>query len=260
MDQTTRTYEYRRIAKPGDGDYQALKKKAGPLAATDEQRKSRTTHDQRFQMSGLMKEALSIEAEERRAIQERVDLEVAKIKEQAHAEGLTRGLEEGRAAGVQEAHAELRKEATTTLSQLQSLFEGFEGLKNRVFEENAQFVLGAMAQVCKRVILKELSTDQDYVLRLTRELIEKTGVRENIKILVSAETFKHYEVLQAGIKQVFSNLQNISIEPSDRVKAGGVIFESQWNSIDARLESQLQHLEASLLGHAVAAPAAGENA
>lgn len=239
-------YSFRNLKKPGQGDYQEVAKKFGHFAATDLERKSKTIHDSRFEMSPLLREPLSIEDEERKVISERVKKEVALLTEASRQEGFQQGLSEGRKEGSEKATAEMRQQASEILARLNSLVDSFEGAKQRIYEENEAFILETMAHLCRRVVLRELTGDKEYLPRIAKELIEKTGVRENLTLRIHPEDYKLVEQLQVGLQKTFGALKNLTIESSDEVGQGGCIFESEWNAINATLESQLAHLESAL--------------
>ncbi len=96
-------------------------------------------------------------------------------------------------------------------------------------------------------MLKELGQDRDYLVRLCTELIEKTGLRDNLRLKVSPMDLETAEMLKAGIQQRLGEMRNLSVEPSADV-AGGCILESQWGAIDARLDTQLDGVLQALGG------------
>src|SRR4051794_15717665 len=82
---TVRQFQFDRLKRAGEGEYEVVKQKYGALAATDPARASRTQKDRRFTLNPLLREPLSVEEEERRVIEEKVRARVAAVADEAKA-------------------------------------------------------------------------------------------------------------------------------------------------------------------------------
>jgi len=239
-------FSVKKIAKPGDHTYATLKSKYGPLASTDPDR-PRAATGARFSLNPLVKEPLSIEEEERRIIDEKVKVHVAAQSKQAKDAATQVGYKEGLKKGHEEAFKQFQQEGQERLKKLDQFLEQCEKAKEEVFLANERFLIELVFRIGKAIALKDLSVDNQYVLRLAKELIEKVGVRENITIRVNEEDYKSASMLREGLEKSFGILRNLNIEASERVKGGGCLVETEWHAIDASVETQLNSILNSLL-------------
>lgn len=246
-----REYEYNRIAKPGDGNYAATRRKYGPLAATDADRSYKQQKDSRFALNSLVRDPLSVEQEERRVIEEKVRSRIGALQEESKAEAAAVGYEDGLEKGYQEAYTRFQKEAADRMKSLDALLAVAEGAKEEIYRANERFLIEMVFRIAKMVLLREATTDREYLTRLTREIVERVGVRENIKIRVSPEDFETVGMLKEDLEKVFGTLTNLSVESAGNVGRGGCTVETDWNRIDATLEMQLKGVYEALFGEGV---------
>jgi len=242
-------FELPKLIEKGKGDYSNIKSKFGSLATTDQDWSERQQKDRRFSLSHLVSSHLAVDEEERRALEARVNLEVARLSEQAKADAAKAGYEDGLKRGHDEAYQKFLDEGKSKIARLEALVGELEGAKEDIFRTNERFLVDLIFKVSKMVLLKELSADKDYLLRLVRELIERVGVRENVTIKINPEELGSIGMLKEGLEKTFGALKNVNIEVSNQVKLGGCMLETEWNAIDASVETQLKGLYEGLLGN-----------
>ncbi|MCC7441680.1 MAG: hypothetical protein IT285_08605 [Bdellovibrionales bacterium] len=243
-----REFEMPKIQRAGEGDYSSVRRRFGSLAATDSERRERERKDSRFSVNPLLKEPLSIEEEERRAVEERVKARVsevsAKVREASHAEGYQAGLKQGH----DEAYARAATEAKQRIERFDAFLVACEQAKDEIFRANERFVVETVFRVARMVLLREAALDKDLVLRMAKGILERVGVRENIKIAIHPKDREMIDLLRSGLEDAIGKLQNLSIEVSEEVGEGGCTVETQWNAIDASIDTQLGNLHKALLG------------
>jgi flagellar assembly protein FliH len=241
-------FKFGQIEKSDSGDYAAIKARYGALASTDVERAERSQRDRRFMLNPLRKDPLSVEEEERRVIEakvrEKVDAIIGDVREKAIADGYAEGLRKGH----EDAFSKLREEGVSRLARFDSFLSEVESAKGDIFRANERFLIELIYKVARAILLKELSADKGYLLRLTRELIERIGLRENIHIRVNPEDVEIIGQLRDGLEGVFGVMKNLNIETSTQVKLGGCLIETEWNAIDASIETQLKGVLDAVIG------------
>lgn len=234
------------IKKEGDGDYQFVKSKYGPLAATDPERVERRQRDRRFSLNPLLRDPLSVEQEERRVIEEKVRVRVDTLADEVRAEAAAAGYQEGLEKGRQETLDKLRKDAAVSLEKFNQLVNEAENAKKEIFLANERFLVELIYRIGKMVLLKELTTDKEYLQRLAKELVYRLGARDNIKIKINPEDANTIDQLKDGLEKTYGQLNNLNIEISSQVERGGCKIETEWNAIDASVDTQLQEIYKAL--------------
>jgi flagellar assembly protein FliH len=241
-------FELPRLKKFGDGNYQVTRAKFGPLAATDVEREGVNRKDSRFSLNALVKQPLSIAQEELRVIEERVGEQVKAIEDEVKTRAMEFGFEEGKKKGYQDAFAKFERECAERIATFNQMLGELENAKSEIFRANEAFLVSLVFRISRMVMLKELSTDRDYIARLARDIIERVGLRENIKIGIHASESLTIENMKEQLEKQLGELKNLTIEVSPRVKLGGCMIETEFNAIDATIETQLQALQDSLTG------------
>lgn len=241
-------FEMSSIHQRDEREYSKVKAKFGPLAATDSERISRTQKDRRFSLNPLLREPLSVEEEERRVIDERVKEKIDALAEEATAKATEVGYNDGLKKGYEEAHEKFKSEGLEGLAKFDELVQAMNNAKADIFRANERFLIELVFRISKLVVLRELSVDSDYVLRLAKELINKSGVRDNITIKINPEDAHTMDQLREGVMKTYGQMQNLNIESSVQVKRGGCQIETEWNAIDASVEEQLEGIYKALVG------------
>jgi flagellar assembly protein FliH len=236
------------LKEKGQGNYSEVKAKYGAIAVTDSERDDRRQKDRRFSINPLLRDPLSIEEEERRIIGEKVRAKVEALADEAKAEASAVGYEEGLKQGYEDAYKKVAADGAVDLERFQSFVKEAENLKSEIFRANERFLVELMFRIARMILLKDLSVDREYLLRLAKELISRVGARDNITLKISSEEAKTIELLKEGLRKNFGTMNNLNIEVSTQVQRGGCQLETEWNAIDARVETQLEGIYRGLVG------------
>ncbi len=232
----------------GQGDYSVNKAKFGSLAATDTDGPVKSQRDRRFSINPLLRDPLSIEQEEKRVIEEKVKAQVEILTEEAKRKAAEVGYADGYKKGHDEAYKRFETEGAESLKTLESLMVEFANMKVDLFKANERFFIELVFRIGKMILLKELATDEQYILRLAKELITRVGLRDNITLRINSDDANTIDLLKEGLLKTFGQLPNLNIEASDQVKRGECVVETQWNTIDASIEKQLEGVHNALIG------------
>lgn len=204
--------------------------------------------DSRFSIHQLARGPLSIEDEEKRVIEERVRARVGAVAEEAKARAADVGYQDGLKRGHEEAYRRFQAEGAERLAKLEGLLQSFERAKTEIFHANERFLVELVYRIGRMVLLRELTADRDYVLRVARDLIERVGIRENIKVRISPADAESIGMLKEGLEKSLGELKNLNIEVSKDMPYGGCRVETEWNAIDASIQTQLESMRETLVG------------
>jgi len=160
-------------------------------------------------------------------------------------EGFGRGKEEGLKRGLDEAKErldeerkrlfkEVEEEKEKALGRLRGLLEGLEEEINRAVLSLDKGVLKLSLKIAQKLLLKEVKTDQELLLRIIREALQY--IAEGIEVVVRLNP-EDYRFLEEN-KVLLPRNYRFKILPDEGVKRGGAILESQMGVIDATLEKR----------------------
>ena len=215
-------------------------------ATAQEQRQVRK--DSRFMVDPLLKNKVSVDEEKKRQSEENVRLQVETRAKKAEEEGRALGYETGLKQGHEDATQAFQTKADQMVAEIEAFTASCESKKDEIFRANERYLIELIYRMGKMVVLKELSTDPEYLLTLVRTLVEKVGAKDNIRLLLNPADLLKISELKAGLEKSFGKLKNVTFETSSLVEGGGCVLETDWNALDASVETQLQAFRQALIG------------
>lgn len=199
-----------------------------------------------FRVDKMVSEYVGIDQIEKESQQREVAAEAIKlsreVQENAYKEAYALGLKEGKEA----AFAEEKERIASEMNSFKELIDEIKVIKTDLIKSNEAQIAKLCFYMAKRLLMKEIEVDEEYVKTLIARTVEMVQSEEELTIRVSEkdkiwieenrETFLKELDLHAGTK----------IEDDSSVSPGGVIIESNHGVIDATVEQRLEKLEAVL--------------
>jgi flagellar assembly protein FliH len=111
---------------------------------------------------------------------------------------------------------------------------------------NEQIILRIINQILRKILLKEVAEDKEFIKRHVAAIIDRLGTRENIKIFISPQSFKDLETIRADLLSSISGLKNITIDVDANLTSYGCRVETEYGDVDATIDAQLQNISALL--------------
>lgn len=231
-----------RIITQSDGSaYHVEEYSANKLKTTSKSTPEDKSTKRSFQLNKLQGQ---LKAEQEKA-KEVYDQEIEVVKKAAYEEGMKQGFAQGHTEGVEAGKAEgLQKylmEMRGNIAKIEELTASYEGAKNEIYSANERVIVQLAFQVAKKVVLKELATDEAYIQRVVKDIIDRLGVKESVRIKVSPKDLYRLENIKKELTDHFSTLKNVTVESSDKVMSGCIV-ETDFNVIDAQIENQLKEI------------------
>lgn len=203
--------------------------------------------DKRFQVDPVLRDLVSVDEETNLQVEVRVREQVDAIRQTAEREGREAGYEEGYERGRSEAKTSFEASASEKLDRLDAIVSGFEGVKAEVFAANERFLVELLFKIAGSVLQKEILLDPEYITRVVRSVVEKVGVKEQLKLIASAAQVETLYGMLPELEKKHAGLKNITIEASSQLGDADVVIETDWNRIDATFDSQLGSLHEVVL-------------
>lgn len=165
------------------------------------------------------------------ALMAQTQARVAQIENDAYEKGLV----EARARVNEEmssAVADLRDKLSHTLSELESLYTL---IATRAERDLVKLAL----EIARKVVHREVNSDPDIVLTMTRVALERLHPRAVAKVLLHPEDFAYVN----ANRHKLSNSSALELIADASVDRGGCIIQSEHGDIDARIEQQFAGIE-----------------
>ncbi len=174
-------------------------------------------------------------------------LEVARTFEDQLGEVRQAGYDEGYRTGLNQGHAEGQTQTQQVLRQFEQAIQDAVGQREVLLKEAKRKILELVIQISRKVTFDAVSIDPKATLTMISGVIDTLVDRSRLKIKVNPE---HLPIVEQNIERFVKEsptLKEISVEPDPRVRYGGCFIETPTGDIDARVESQLEVIEETLL-------------
>jgi type III secretion protein L len=149
--------------------------------------------------------------------------ECEKLKEQAQKEGFEQGYQEW----------------TTHISKLEQEVA-------KVREEMQKLIIPVALKTAKKIVGTELSTSPNSIVEIVSSTLKSVSQHKKIIIYINKLDMAALDQSKAKIKQIFENLESISIRTRDDLEQGDCIIETEGGVINARLKERWRTLETYL--------------
>jgi len=162
--------------------------------------------------------------------------------------GYQNGVEEGRKAAGSIAEQRMADERKRIGQFLQSLAGEQAKLTARLEQEAFRFAIA----IAGRVVKHEVTIDDEIVLRQIQEGIRRVVGVESLKLRVNPRDEAMVRSNKSEIMANSQSVRDIVIESDDKIEPGGCILETSSGTVDARVFTQLEQIEAALFGQVIA--------
>ena len=172
---------------------------------------------------------------------EKATAQARELKEQAIKDGTEKGFNEGFEKGREEAKTEF----SPVLETLQKSIEELSGFRKMMYTKMEREMMEMTLALVKKIIHFELSTRPDSVQEMIRLAVSNVLDKESMTIKINPEDKTHAESFRPELQQMYGEIKNITFEVHPGIQRGGCVVESNFGTIDARIEKldeQIDHI------------------
>jgi flagellar assembly protein FliH len=167
---------------------------------------------------------------------------LASLERDAFAKGFAQGERAGAEAAGKRGEAMLRR-LTQTLDELTAL-------RTQMIHETEQQMVRLALAVARRVVHREVSLDQDLLIAMARVALDRLGESAKVTVRLHPEEFAATEAARAAEWTG----THVTVVADARIARGGCRIDSDFGTVDAGVDAQIQELAHALLGDAVVVP------
>ena len=179
----------------------------------------------------------------------RIDVgELARLQKAEWEEKLRQAKQEsydqGFAAGVNRGTALQKEETVRAVAAVNDLMTQLTGLRREIMEKAEQQILRLAFAIAEKVIHQEVCQDGMVAASVLRDAVKSVTDRDGMKVRLNPQDFRCIMEIKDEILREMDGVKNIVFEEDPGIKSGGVIVETLFGEVDARLEQQLQEIKA----------------
>ena len=175
--------------------------------------------------------------EDREGLLEETRNQAREIRKRAYDEGFAEGEQKGKEA--------VNKKFEALCNSFAMKAEELNRFKAEIYREVEKEVVELALVLGKKIVGHELSVNPESLLHVVRSALEHTVDRHDLRIRVNPSDY-------AWVQGEFSRSLNeewmgkVEFEPDAAVQTGGCVIRSRFGIVDARIERQIEALEAAL--------------
>ncbi len=175
--------------------------------------------------------------------------------EQRKAEGYRTGFDEGRAAGLASLDEQIRREAAQNAqkkmdelnSVLAEALTAFDADKRRMLAAAESGVIELACAIARRVCKAIPEMSLDAARANVRAALEMAKHEHDVRLHVNPADLDGLREFAADICRQIDGFEHVEVVADDAVARGGCLLRGRSGSIDASIDSQLEHVVESLL-------------
>ena len=209
-----------------------------PGAALDYLERKKQGSD--FVLSDVLRATTGVEEIEKQSEESRIEQKVleriALIQKQAYDEGYQLGRDEGYAAALEKRNNEINR----GLSDLHDVLNSVQSLKPDLISNNESHIMNLIYQIAEKLAYDHIEQKPEVVLEVIRRAIHTAQAEEEVTVLVAPEQVQFLESYKNSDNEKYEFLENIRLQPSDQIQAGGCVVETNYGAIDARIEERFK--------------------
>ncbi len=169
--------------------------------------------------------------------------EVEQIEQEAYDKGFQ--------AGIKKAYEENREEGTRKLVPAIDAFEmsvkELTAARTLTYKNCEAELMELLNTLSKRIIHRELSRSNEFILDVIREALKELTQQEKITIRLNSADLEYAESFKPELFKELRNVKSLSFESDDSLERGGCVIETNFGEIDSTVDSKIIELEKSIL-------------
>ncbi|WP_251554695.1 FliH/SctL family protein [Neobacillus muris] len=162
-------------------------------------------------------------------------------------EAKQQGYHEGYLIGMEQAKQEIHEQYREKLAQIQQLLNSAYDQKQAIISEAEPFLLELSTAIASQIVRQELETHPDKLIELIKQYILRFKEKESITVCVHPDDFEFIQSQRAHIMAVVNGDTEIKVIPDHTVSPKGCIIRTDYGSVDARIDTQLEEIKKVLL-------------
>lgn len=171
-------------------------------------------------------------------ITETTNNELETIKTNAYNEGEQNGFNKGYNDGLEKANEEFKD----SLIKIAEILSSIERERKECLEDEEDRVLNFILLLAKKIIHKDLNQEQNDMLPLIQNAISKLETKAKINIMINSQIANKLNEFIPELINSNPGIENLTVTANDNLNTGDFILESNKESLDLRLESQIDKI------------------
>lgn len=156
-------------------------------------------------------------------------------KQRAHEDGLAQGLEKGKEVVTAELEGVIQK--------LRRAYMDVEKYRKQLYLKAETETVDLALAVARKIIGQQIALDRQIVLNVVKGALDKVINHEKVKIRINPQDLDTVQTALFEFLPHVEKLENVHFEADAAITTGGCVVETNFGTVDARIENQLDQIE-----------------
>lgn len=167
-------------------------------------------------------------------------------RERGHREGYAQGFLEGVEAAKQQEAARAEQERVALRHDIELLLTHIEAERLRAWERLEPQAMDLVFALATHILKQEVEVNRSVALATVRNALRRVGTGDTLRVRVHADDLETLRGHRGELLSLVDGVQHLEIIEDRRVDVGGCVIETSAGTIDARIETQLSEMRATL--------------
>ncbi len=163
-------------------------------------------------------------------------------QQQGYEEGYKNGRENGYKEGYEKGLNEVKQKFNEALQVIQTVSDQIKANEEQLLSSIEPKIVRILEFMLSRLLRKEISLDNQTVLRTLKEIFTRISDKEEITVYLNPKDLKTFEEAQNAFADELRFVKKLSLVADEYIQEGGCIVETRLGSYDARIKSQLEQI------------------
>ncbi len=165
-------------------------------------------------------------------------IEKESIEMDAYNKGLEQGQEQGQKIAV--------KRLEPLFEALEKTLDGLETIRGDFLLKNEDQILRIIFMIAQKVIHREVSIAPDIIIDTVRAASQHLMETDEIKVKLHPSDYEYVREIEGILSKKLSGRKTVNFVEDSSIERGGVVINTEFGDIDARITSQIELIKESL--------------
>jgi flagellar assembly protein FliH len=140
-----------------------------------------------------------------------------------------------------------KKEVLPVLEAISAMTGTIPLIRKDVIAKTEEQIVKLSLAIAEKVINQEVVTRKEVIIGVLKGVLKNVAETEGMRIRLNPQDFRYIMEVKKDFLQSVDGVRNVVFEEDVSIKRGGVVVETMFGEVDARLESQIKEIRTAML-------------
>ncbi len=153
------------------------------------------------------------------------------------------GFRQGYENGLKESEEHLREQYNEMLQEASQILDQAYRLKQQIIQEAEPFLIQLSCAIAEKIISRQLTVEPEWIIELIQSILSRRREKGIITLCVAPAHFSYIQDAREELLLHIDSQAELQIIPDPSVHDHGCVVRSNFGSIDAKIDTQLNEIK-----------------